>query len=227
MKGHVVGEKVQYALACYCAAQRKTWLHNCCPLGRAGVQGCQTHGSTGCRQLSPRREAGAGWLRSETRFLPTPCMQRRDDKDPRAIKSSLSPSASKACGQLVLCGHGAHGLGRRRVSPSTHASSSKQCAADKIHQLLMIIPPQKCLPWLWMLTCQGNSPAWAPRPPMTLIVVATGGLKAGLRPQSTNKTQGALCTELHSSLDRPERTGDPVYAHTNSVYLGGLQWSYC
>lgn len=40
----------------------------------------------------------------------------------------------------------------------THSSSAKQWAAVKIHRALMMVPPQMCFPWLWMLTCHGNSP---------------------------------------------------------------------
>lgn len=55
---------------------------------------------------------------------------------------------------------------------STHSWSVKQWAAVRIHRALMMVPPQMCFPWLWMLTSHGNSPGWTSVPvPILLPVV--------------------------------------------------------
>lgn len=41
----------------------------------------------------------------------------------------------------------------------------KQCAAVRTHRSVMRLPPQKWLPFRWMLTCHGHSPSKASFPP--------------------------------------------------------------
>lgn len=58
------------------------------------------------------------------------------------------------------------------LPPSTHTSSAKQWAAVKIHNALIMVPPQICFPLLWMLTCHGNSPALAYLPAVIFLPVS-------------------------------------------------------
>ena len=41
----------------------------------------------------------------------------------------------------------------------------KQCAAVRTHRSVMRLPPQKWLPFRWMLTCHGHSPSKGSCPP--------------------------------------------------------------
>lgn len=57
---------------------------------------------------------------------------------------------------------------RRRHRFLTH--SIKQWDAVRIHLSLMRLPPQRCSPWYWRLTCHGQSPRWAFTPPAIRVM---------------------------------------------------------
>lgn len=69
----------------------------------------------------------------------------------------------------------------------THRYLWKQCVAVSTQRLLRIVPPQWCLDWIWMLTCQGQAPSGASRPPT--IRNAPGGETRSRCPQPHKHNQ--------------------------------------
>lgn len=115
------------------------------------IQGCSGHPSKYSPSASPDF---CTFLCSKNSFLPKETIPVFRAQDPNA-----HPAPTR----------------RNPILPyawSTHSSSAKQWAAVKIHRALMMDPPQRCLPWLWMLTSHGNSPGLTSVPvPILLPVV--------------------------------------------------------
>lgn len=77
----------------------------------------------------------------------------------------------------------------------------KQCAAVRTHRSVMRLPPQKWLPFRWMLTCHGHSPSKASCPP-TIRFSILG------RPQTrgTQPGQHSLGGWFHQLITYPNPT---------------------